>query len=201
MKREVTRHLDFGSGVNPRNPFKRSEVYSLDVHGVESEFHRNISADLKIPFKNNYFDSVSAYDVLEHLSREGTPSAFVICMNEMYRVLKIGGEAIFVFPLSRRRDFYDDPTHVNPLTFNTFRFFCGIDSKLEYTQIQTYYEIVKLSKLRNWYKYVHQAQIQLNSPTEELSLRRRLSLIKRELFRWAIPTHGIFIGRKTNSNQ
>jgi hypothetical protein len=201
MKRDETRHLDFGSGVNPRNPFKRAEVYSVDVHGAESQFHRNIGSDLTIPFKDNYFDSVSAYDVLEHLSREGAPSAFVLCMNEMYRVLKSGGEAIFVFPLSHRHEFYDDPTHINPLTLNTFQFFCGDDSKLEYTQIQTHYEIVKLSRLRNWNRYVHQAQIQRNSSANEISWRRRLSLMKREVIRWLIPTHGIFIGRKTPSTQ
>lgn len=197
----VTKHLDFGSGLNPRNPFQKTEVYTVDFFGTESHHHRIMRADFSIPYEDNFFDSVSAYDVLEHLSRDGSPSVFVRCMNEMYRVLKSGGEAIFVFPLSHRREFYDDPTHVNPLTLNTFHFFCGDESKLEYTSIQTHYEIVKLTRLRNWNRYVHQAQIQRNSSANEISWRRRLSLMKREVIRWLSPTHGIFIGRKTPSTQ
>ena len=86
-------HLDFGCGASPRNPFNASSVQAVDVRDYDiSLMSVLIKPGGAIPFPNGYFDSVSAYDVLEHLSRsEDGKNLFIYYMNELYRVLKPNG--------------------------------------------------------------------------------------------------------------
>lgn len=51
---------------------------------------------LKIPFKSNYFNIVSALDVLEHVSQDKTLSAY----REVARTLKKGGNFIVSVPIN-----------------------------------------------------------------------------------------------------
>lgn len=83
-----------------------------------------ITPGSRLPFPNETFSSVSAYDVLEHLPRVSqTGNAFIFYMNELCRVLKPGGMAVFVFPSFPHRDAFSDPTHVNFITKDTVDFF------------------------------------------------------------------------------
>lgn len=73
-----------------------SQVY-IDAAKQFSEIKR-INADFKVargeklPFKKESFDAILSYDVLEHVQNlEAT-------LSECYRVLKIGGKLIVVFP-------------------------------------------------------------------------------------------------------
>lgn len=62
--------LDLGCGENPRNPFNSSQIYGLDIR---ENLERNIRyADLAVealPFSENMFDFITAYDFLEHIPR------------------------------------------------------------------------------------------------------------------------------------
>ena len=188
-------HLDFGCGENPRNPFNLLNVYSCDIYQSNAKHHSVMEPGNSIPFEDGFFDSVSAYDVLEHLSREGNPSDFVFYMNEMYRVLKPGGQALFVFPLYNRKGFFDDPTHINPTTLALFNFFSGPGLN-PYTGITTQYEIVKQVKLINWDRWVYEPEVNKTASQASLSVRRRASLTKRSIMRILRPSHGLFIGKK-----
>jgi hypothetical protein len=96
----ATRHLDLGCGMVPRNPYRRDEVWGIDISpeavgSLEAVRFANLSLE-KIPFDGDHFDSVSAYDFLEHVPRV-LPSAsgttrfpFVELMNEVWRVLSAG---------------------------------------------------------------------------------------------------------------
>jgi SAM-dependent methyltransferase len=117
--------LDIGCGINPRNPFYAKNVCGVDLF---SDDPRNIKkADLfteKIPYIDNSFDYVTAFDFIEHVPRviysPNLRFPFVELMNEIYRVLKPEGlflahTPIFPFPAS-----FQDPTHVNIITEDTF---------------------------------------------------------------------------------
>ncbi len=137
---ELTRHLDLGCGNTPRNPYKRDLLYGVDVKSVS--MHKDYvikKANLaieKIPFEDNFFDSVSAYDLLEHIPRTLMASdqkdlvfSFVELMNEIWRVLKPGGMFYAVTPAYPRSEAFTDPTHVNIITGRTHHYFtephCG----------------------------------------------------------------------------
>lgn len=117
--------LDLGCGESPRNPFNAKEVYGLDIR---ENLEKNIRyADLAVealPFSDNMFDFVTAYDFLEHIPRViYSPERrfpFIQLMNEIYRVLKPGGIFFSRTPFYPVSSAFTDPTHVNVITADTF---------------------------------------------------------------------------------
>jgi SAM-dependent methyltransferase len=132
----TTRHLDVGCGPIPRDPYGRSELYAVDLvlpAGVDLERFRQANLSLEpIPFADSSFDSVSAFDFLEHVPRvlataqgRATRFPFVELMDEFHRVLKPGGRLYAVTPAFPRPEAFVDPTHVNVITDQTWTYFCG----------------------------------------------------------------------------
>ena len=128
-----TKHLDLGSGSNPRNPFSADELYGVDIIDINNLYLNfkyakcNLSLD-PLPFDDDYFDSVSAYDLFEHILRvhivnEKTKFPFVDLMSEVYRVLKPGGQLYALTPVYPKESAFVDPTHVNFISINTFKYF------------------------------------------------------------------------------
>ena len=189
-------HLDFGCGASPRNPFNASVVNTVDVRQYDISLESKlIKSGGEIPFPNDYFDSISAYDVLEHLSRnENGKNLFIFYMNELFRVLKPKGLALFVFPAFPYKDAFSDPTHVNFITDETVNFFVHKSKDSSYEGIETNYFLIKNQKLRQWKKYIYSVELYPNNEVQ--SVRRRLSLYKRSIIRVLRPQHRIWILRK-----
>ena len=120
-----TKTLDLGCGLKPRNPFNADELFGIDIRPNENQ---NIKvADLAIeaiPFPDDHFDYVSAYDFIEHIPRviynPNRRFSFIELMNEIYRVLKMGGTFASFTPAFPKEAAFVDPTHVNIITANTF---------------------------------------------------------------------------------
>lgn len=107
-----TKHLDIGCGGYPRNPYGQSELYGIDIgaYVTNANIRRANLATDKIPFGDNFFDSVSAFDVLEHIPRQAIDFAkketrfpFIELMQEVWRVSKPGGRLYAFTPLTRRQ--------------------------------------------------------------------------------------------------
>lgn len=121
----ITRTLDLGCGPQPNNKFDAIEVYGIDVR---PDLGVNIrSCDLTvedIPFESEYFDFVTAFDFIEHVPRviysPRRRNSFVELMNEIYRVLKVGGLFFSSTPAYPNPAAFQDPTHVNIITAETF---------------------------------------------------------------------------------
>ncbi|AMC34804.1 methyltransferase domain-containing protein [Janthinobacterium sp. B9-8] len=122
----MTRSLDLGCGPAPKNPFNADELFGIDVR---EDLDANIKrADLviePIPFESDYFEYVTAHDFLEHIPRiiyaPHRRNAFVELMNEIYRVLKVGGQFLSFTPAYPHPEAFRDPTHVNIITDQTFQ--------------------------------------------------------------------------------
>lgn len=131
----MSNHLDLGCGTVPRNPYNREQIYGVDLDCSQNDNSQFKSANLffeKIPFDSNYFESVSAYDFIEHIPRVITnPTtynvkfAFIDVMFEIWRVLKPGGIFFASTPFYPNPEIFVDPTHVNFITEKTHNYFCG----------------------------------------------------------------------------
>lgn len=121
----TTKSLDLGCGTEPRNIYELDTALGIDIRPSESE--RVVAADLAIepiPYSDNYFDAVTAFDFIEHIPRviynPKRRFCFVELMNEIYRVLKPGGVFLSVTPAFPKAAAWRDPTHVNIITEETF---------------------------------------------------------------------------------
>jgi SAM-dependent methyltransferase len=117
--------LDLGCGPQPQNPFGAHKVHGVDL--VENASTGVFAADLTIspiPFEGETFDFITAFDFLEHVPRvvylPERRFPFVELMNEVWRVLKPGGLFMSHTPAYPFVEAFQDPTHVNFITANTF---------------------------------------------------------------------------------
>jgi SAM-dependent methyltransferase len=132
----MSQHLDLGCGPVPRNPYSRDKVFGVDIApgtvagGIEVR-RANLTVE-PIPFEDDRFDSVSAFDFLEHVPRvlatadgRGTRFPFIELMNEISRVLRPGGLFYALTPAYPAVEAFSDPTHVNVLTLKSHVYFTG----------------------------------------------------------------------------
>lgn len=127
-------HVDLGSGNSPRNPFGATKLIGTDFHSsfTSPEGVEFVQLDLtrQLPFEDSSIDSISAYDVLEHIPRwerfeTGIEFPFIRLMSEIYRCLKPGGIFLAVTPAFPSPSAFQDPTHVNFISSVTINYFIG----------------------------------------------------------------------------
>jgi len=160
--------LDLGCGSIPKNPFKSSETFGLDLFDDQSLNIKYCRLGFdKMPFADNHFDFITAFDLIEHIPRfynngseEGTP--FINLMNEVWRVLKNNGIFLSHTPIYPFYEAFQDPTHNNIITSNTFKMYFS-DQKHQIAEsygIKTNFKIIKENM-----KYRHQVILLQKSNT------------------------------------
>jgi len=121
----MTNSLDLGCGLKPKNFFNADSVFGIDIRDdLEVGVHKADLVIESIPFSDNSFDFVTAHDFLEHIPRviysPMRRNSFIEVMNEIWRVLKVGGKFLSVTPAYPHAEAFRDPTHVNIITEETF---------------------------------------------------------------------------------
>ena len=101
------------------------EVYGIDIReDIDAKIFRADLAVEPIPFEDEFFDGVSAFDFIEHVPRviymPQRRFCFIELMNAVYRVLKTGGTFLSFTPAFPAPAAWRDPTHVNIITEETF---------------------------------------------------------------------------------
>lgn len=66
---------------------------------------------------------ITEKEVKDHIGDYDFESTFVRFMDEVWRITKPGGDFVIRVPYAGTVGFYQDPTHVNPLTEATFYYF------------------------------------------------------------------------------
>jgi hypothetical protein len=100
---------------------------------IESKCNPDEVLDFEVtpwPYEDNFFDKINADNILEHLGQN--PKVFTNIIKEMYRVSKDGAEWFINVPHHRCDLYWDDYTHVRPLSAKTFKMF---DQKVNFESI------------------------------------------------------------------
>lgn len=135
----TTKHLDLGCGLSPRNPYECSDVYGCDIREIYQAVtqigfgYKQVNLVTQpIPFPDNFFNSLSAFDFLEHVPRQTVLASgevrnpFIELMNEIHRVLVPGGRLLALTPSYPHPAVFTDPTHVNYITQDSHTYFTGV---------------------------------------------------------------------------
>ncbi len=156
------RHLDLGCGSKPRNPYRRAEIVGVDVAGEAAGIdirRANVTIE-PIPFPDGSFNSVSAYDFLEHVPRvlptadgRGTRFPFVELMNEIWRVLVPGGLFYGQTPGFPHAMAFQEPTHVNIVTDKSHIYFTRPELRARPYGFRGEFEIVRVLRVRPEFEY------------------------------------------------
>lgn len=112
---------DFAAMTVEIKPFA-GEVVTLDVN---TDHKPDIVHDLNIrplPFADNEFDEIHAYEVLEHVGRQGDYKSFFEEFCEYWRILKPGGLLVGTCPHYMNVWAWADPSHTRVLPVETFVF-------------------------------------------------------------------------------
>jgi predicted SAM-dependent methyltransferase len=108
--------LNMGCGFN-----KLNDHWNVDV---QAKCNPDEVLDFEVtpwPYEDNFFERITADNILEHLGQ--SPKVFTNVIKEMYRVSKDGAEWYINVPHHRCDLFWDDYTHVRPLSAKTFKMF------------------------------------------------------------------------------
>ena len=119
----MTASLDLGCGAEPKNPFEADEVFGLDLIAGKNITVCDLAIE-SIPFEDERFDYVTAFDFLQQVPRlmyaPQRRHCFIELMNEVYRVLKPGGTFLSLTPCYPAVSALRDPANVQLITDETF---------------------------------------------------------------------------------
>jgi predicted SAM-dependent methyltransferase len=110
------------------------EFHELTTLDIEERHNPDVVWDLNVtpwPFDDNSFDEVHAYEVLEHLGKQGDYRSFFAHFTEIWRVLKPGGQLYGSVPMWDSPWAWSDPGHTRIISKYSFIF---LDQR-EYEQV------------------------------------------------------------------
>jgi SAM-dependent methyltransferase len=118
-----TNHLLLGSGrfvekriSLPDGPFEWSNLVTLDMNPNANPDVVWDMDNLPLPFADNVFDEIHAYEVLEHTGRQGDFRFFFAQFADFWRMLKPGGYFMATVPMWDSPWAWGDPSHTRVIT-------------------------------------------------------------------------------------
>lgn len=98
------------------------DVVTLDIDPhCEPDVVWDLS-DLPLPFEDDTFEEIHAYEVLEHVGQQGDWRTFFKQFDEFYRILKPGGYFFATTPMWDSQWAWADPGHSRVISSGTLLF-------------------------------------------------------------------------------
>ncbi len=127
--------LGCGSSRDKRLVYNgKSEWLELITLDINSDHSPDIVHDLRVmplPFEDNSFDEIHAYEVLEHVGQQGDCKFFFDQWSDFWRMLKPGGIFCGTSPHWSSPWAWGDPGHTRIISQECFVFL----SQLQYDQV------------------------------------------------------------------
>lgn len=101
------------------------ELITLDMvedHKPDVLFDLSDLGYVPLPFEDNTFDEIHAYEVLEHIGSQGDYQTFFAQFEELHRILKPGGYLCATCPSYLSMWAWGDPSHTRVITSGTLVF-------------------------------------------------------------------------------
>ena len=105
------RKLNIGCGQDIKKGWINLDIYKGE--GIDIVHDIN---DLPLPFEDQFFNYILCQDVLEHVN-------YIPIINDIHRILKKGGILKIRVPHFTSNLNFEDPTHLNQFSINTFDYF------------------------------------------------------------------------------
>lgn len=122
-----------------------SNLTTLDVDpGVNPDVVWDLTNPAQLPFDDNSFDEIHAYEVLEHIGQQGDFRAFFRQFYDYWRILKPDGLFVATVPMWDSPWAWGDPGHTRIITKGSLIF---LDPR-EYSQIGK----SSMTDYRPWWK-------------------------------------------------
>lgn len=100
----------------PKKFYREANITRIDINpDCKPDVLHDLNK-LPLPFKDDEFDEIHAYEVLEHMGRQGDYESFFDLFNELGRILKPGGKFIGCVPRWERVWAWSDPGHCRIIT-------------------------------------------------------------------------------------
>lgn len=120
-----------------------TELVTLDMDPDTNPTVVHDLNDIKLPFEDNQFDEIHAYEVLEHCGKQGDWRFFFDQFTEFHRILKPNGWMIATVPMWDSPWAWGDPGHTRIITEGSLIFL----SQEEYGQCGK----TPMTDYRPWY--------------------------------------------------
>lgn len=145
MRKELL--IGCGSRIKKDLFFDNAEFENVTRLDINADHNPDVVCDLTIhplPFNDNEFDEIHAYEVLEHLAYQGDYKFFFAEFSEYARILKPGGLFFATVPALDSVWAFADPSHKRIICEETLVFL----NQKEYEQVGK----TSMSDFRNIYK-------------------------------------------------
>jgi SAM-dependent methyltransferase len=116
LKEKSGIHLDIGCGENKQPNFVGMDIRELD--GVDLVWDWS---NMPYPLPDGCCISILASHVVEHVDPNNF--GFIKAMDEWWRLLRPGGRLMMSTPYPGSVGYWQDPTHVNPVSERTLAYF------------------------------------------------------------------------------
>lgn len=100
------------------------ELVTLDVVATHKPDVVHDLRNPRLPFGDDEFDTVHAYEVFEHIGQQGDHELLLAQFADYWRVLKPGGYLCATCPALTSRWLWGDPSHTRVIAPETLLFLC-----------------------------------------------------------------------------